>query len=203
MARVLFLFAHPALEKSRINARLIRDIAQLDGITFHDLYEAYPDFFIEVAYEQHLLLSHDLIVLHHPMYWYSSPALVKQWEDLVLEHGWAYGSSGTHLRRKKFLHAVTTGGSDQAYQERGMHGHTIRDFLLPIEQTAKLCGMVYLPPYLVHGTHRLHEDETERLAVEYLGLLQQLRDDALDFESLARFQTCNEFLQQAHRFREP
>jgi glutathione-regulated potassium-efflux system ancillary protein KefG len=75
MAGVLFLFAHPALEKSRINARLIRDVVKLDGITFHDLYEAYPDFFVDVAREQQLLSTHDLIVLHHPMYWYSSPRL--------------------------------------------------------------------------------------------------------------------------------
>lgn len=198
MARVLFLFAHPALEKSRVNARLIRDVAHLDGITFHDLYEAYPDFFVDVAREQELLLAHDLIVLHHPMYWYSAPALVKQWEDLVLEHGWAYGARGTALRGKKILHAVSTGGSEQAYQTLGMHHHTIREFLLPFEQTAKLCGMIYLPPYLVHGSHRLSDDEIERFAREYLELMKKLRDDKLDFDRLLRFGTCNEFLRQSN-----
>ena len=196
MLRTLFLFAHPALEKSRVNARLIRDVPRLAGLTFHDLYEAYPDFFVDIAREQTLLSAHDLIVLHHPMYWYSSPALVKQWEDLVLEHGWAYGARGTKLRHKKFLHVVTTGGGDQAYRTEGMHGHTIRDFLLPIEQTAKLCGMCYLPPYLVHGTHRLQEGEIERIAAEYLELLQLLRDGALDLDYLTSFQTCNEFLRR-------
>ena len=42
--RVLVLFAHPALEKSRVNRRLIRAAQGLEGVTFHDLYEAYPDF---------------------------------------------------------------------------------------------------------------------------------------------------------------
>jgi len=196
MARVLLLFAHPALEKSRINARLIRDVSKLEGIRFHDLYEAYPDFFVDAAREQQLLAAHDTIVLHHPMYWYSAPALVKQWEDLVLEHGWAYGAKGTALRGKKILHVVTTGGSDQAYQTAGMHRHVIREFLLPFEQTAKLCGMIYLPPYLVHGTHRLSEQEIERFAAEYLELLKMLRDESFDAARLLQCENCNQFLHQ-------
>jgi putative NADPH-quinone reductase len=98
--RVLILFAHPALERSRVNRVLIRDLDQLDGVTFHDLYEAYPDFDVDVAREQALLLEHDTIVLQHPFYWYSTPALIKQWEDLVLQHGWAYGHEGNALRGK-------------------------------------------------------------------------------------------------------
>ncbi|MCK6559216.1 NAD(P)H-dependent oxidoreductase [candidate division KSB1 bacterium] len=199
MARVLLLFAHPALEKSRINARLIRDVGQLDGITFHDLYEAYPDFFVDVAAEQQLLAAHDTIVLHHPMFWYSSPALVKQWADLVLEHGWAYGAKGTALRGKQLVHVVTTGGGEQAYQTAGMHQHTIREFLLPFEQTAKLCGMLYLPPYLVHGTHRLADHEIESFAQEYLELLQRLRDGHFDMASWLHGESGKQFLQQMRK----
>ena len=82
--RVLILFAHPALEKSRLNRELIAAAAEVDGVTVHDLYELYPEFQIDVPGEQQLLLDHDIIVLHHPLYWYSSPALLKEWEDLVL-----------------------------------------------------------------------------------------------------------------------
>lgn len=198
MSRILLLFAHPALEKSRINARLIREIHTLDGITFHDLYEAYPDFYIDVKREQASLTAHDVIVLHHPMYWYSAPALVKQWEDLVLEHGWAYGSEGTALQGKKFLQILSTGGTPATYQQTGMHGHTIREFLLPFEQTARLCGMVYLPPYLVQGSHRLSDVEIERSAGEYRALLEQLRDDAPDLKSLLRFNLLNELFTPQH-----
>ena len=71
----------------------------------HDLYEAYPDFDIDVRREQELLAAHEVIVLQHPFYWYSAPALLKEWQDLVLEHGWAYGSGGTALRGKALLSA--------------------------------------------------------------------------------------------------
>jgi len=46
-------------------------------VTIHDLYETYPNFHIQVKFEQDLLLAHDIIVFHHPFYWYSSPAILK------------------------------------------------------------------------------------------------------------------------------
>lgn len=45
-------FRSPCLEKSRLNARLIHDIINLEGIMFFDFYETYPDFFIDVGREQ-------------------------------------------------------------------------------------------------------------------------------------------------------
>jgi len=74
--RILVLFAHPALDKSRVNRVLIEGLHDLEGVTLHDLYEAYPDFGIDVAREQGLLLEHDLIVFQHPMFWYSTPAIL-------------------------------------------------------------------------------------------------------------------------------
>ncbi|MBT8399663.1 MAG: NAD(P)H-dependent oxidoreductase, partial [Rhodothermia bacterium] len=152
MARTLILFAHPALEKSRVHRRLVRHLPDT-GITFHDLYEEYPDFAIDIEVEQKLLLDHDLIVLQHPFFWYSTPPLIKQWEDLVLEHGWAYGSSGDALRGKRVISLISTGGTAEAYRRDGYNRFTIRQFLAPIEQTVLLCGMDYLPPYVIHGTH--------------------------------------------------
>jgi glutathione-regulated potassium-efflux system ancillary protein KefG len=180
MARLLILFAHPALEKSRVHARLAREVPKLAGITFHDLYEAYPDFDVDVAHEQELLLAHDLIVLQHPFFWYSAPALVKQWEDLVLEHGWAYGSQGTALKGKRLLCLLTTGGGASAYQHDGYNRYTMRELLAPIEQTARLCKMHFLPPYVIAGTHRLTDADIEREAGRYRRLLEQLRDEQID-----------------------
>src|SRR5688572_14443298 len=111
MARILVLFAHPALEKSRVHSQLIRQIPIQQNITFHDLYENYPDFHINIDREQQLLLDHDIIILQHPLYWYSAPPIIKQWLDLVLEHGWAYGAKGNALTGKVMMQAITSGGS--------------------------------------------------------------------------------------------
>jgi len=49
--RVLVLFAHPVLERSRVNRRLLDAVKDLDGVTVHDLYETYPTMSIDVRRE--------------------------------------------------------------------------------------------------------------------------------------------------------
>lgn len=195
--RILILFAHPALEKSRVNRYLIEAVKNIDAVTVQDLYEAYPDFHINVKYEQDLLLAHEIIVFQHPFYWYSSPAILKEWQDLVLQHGFAYGHTGTALRGKKFLSTITTGGGEQAYQREGYNRFTIRELLLPFEQTAHLCGMEYLPPFVVQGTHQLREQHQSAKHVEdYRTALISLRDNTINWEKLKQVQHLNQNLDQ-------
>ena len=174
--RVLVLFAHPALEKSRVNHRLAAAIRTLPGVTFHDLYEEYPDFGVDVRREQALLMEHEVLVLQHPFFWYSVPPLLKQWIDLVLEHGWAYGSEGTALAGKRLLSVISTGGREDAYRPGGHNRFTMGELLAPIEQTFVLCGMEYLPPMVVHGAHGMTTAEIEAHAERYRRALEALRD---------------------------
>lgn len=197
--RILVQFAHPAFEASRVNRRLASAIADLDGITINDLYESYPDFDVDVRREQALLLAHDLVVFQHPFFWYSTPAIVKQWEDLVLEHGWAYGTGGTALDGKYWLSAISTGGRESAYQHGGHNRFTIRELLAPLEQTARLCRMRFLPPFVVHGTHLLTGPDIERHASDYRRLLEALRDDRVDLESLEAWPRINHSLDEVVR----
>jgi glutathione-regulated potassium-efflux system ancillary protein KefG len=188
---ILILFAHPALEKSRVNRPLAAAVRGLPGVTFHDLYEAYPDFDVDVRREQELLTAHDLVVVQHPFYWYSTPALVKQWEDLVLEHGWAYGREGKALHGKYWLSAITTGGPEAAYQSAHSNRFTIRELLAPLEQTARLCGMPFLPPFVVHGTHRLQPAEIDLACADYRRTIEGLRDSRIDLDAARQFPRLN------------
>ena len=191
MSRILVLFAHPALEKSRVNRELAAAVRELPGVTFHDLYEAYPEFDIDVPREQELLVEHDVIVLQHPFFWYSTPALLKEWQDLVLEHGWAYGSEGKMLQGKQALSVVTTGGREQAYAAAGLNRFTMRQFLAPIEQTFRLCGVDYLPPFVVHGTHGMAREEIRSHAEDYRRLLQAVHEERVDWEAVPEYQRLN------------
>lgn len=184
MKRLLVLFAHPTPSKSRINRALAAAVRQMDGVTFHDLYETYPDFFIDVKREQKLLLEHDIIVLQHPFYWYSTPAIMKQWEDLVLEHGFAYGAEGRALEGKQWLQVLSSGGGNEAYQADGYNRFTIRHLLSPLEQTASLCRMVFLPPLVTAGTFRINDDEIKKQALHYREVLEALRDERMDLAQL-------------------
>ena len=188
---VLVLFAHPALRKSRVNRRLVEAARGLDGVVVNDLYQQYPDFDIDVAREQRLLLDHDVVVFQHPFYWYSTPAILKEWQDLVLEHGWAYGQDGHALEGKTLLNVVSTGGPKEAYSEDGANRFTMRQLLAPIEQTARLCGMTYLPPFVVHGTHALTREGIDREAADYRRLLEGLQDRRLMVGRAARLDRLN------------
>ena len=186
MQRVLIVFAHPALEKSRVNRRLAEAVEKVPDVIFHDLYEAYPDFDVDVRREQALLEAHDVVVLQHPFFWYSIPPLLKQWIDLVLEHGWAYGSEGDALSGKHLLSVISTGGQEGAYRHGGHNRFTMRELLAPIEQTFVLCGMTYLPPFVAHGAHGMTIEEIDRHSKNYRRAIEALRDEKIDLEAAAR-----------------
>ncbi len=192
MPRLLVLFAHPRLEKSRVNRALLLRLPQHRHITFHDLYEHYPDFNIDIRREQALIAAHDILVLHHPFFWYSVPPLLKQYIDLVYSFGWAYGPGGTALKDKHCFHVLTSGGNEQAYTPGGFHGHTLNDFLLPLKRTATLCGMKWLPPFAVQGTNRMSDTGLERAAVRLSELLTALAEDLIDPASLAPLDRLND-----------
>ena len=145
--------------------------------------------------EQRLLAENDIVILHHPFYWYSSPALLKEWLDLVLEVGFAYGNGGTALQGKSLLTVITTGGSPDAYTEDGYNRFSIREFLIPFEQTATLCGMSYLPPFVACGMHSAQPAQSMAdLTASLRQILMALRDGRLDVAELLRYTFLNEGL---------
>lgn len=178
---------------------MIRQAPTRNGVTFHDLYEEYPDFNIDIQREKKLLLEHDVIVWNHPFYWYSCPALLKQWIDLVLEVGWAYGPGGTALEGKTVLQVITTGGPQVSYQQDGYNRYTIQQFLAPFAQTARLCLMHYLPPFVVHSTHRLLPAEIRAQADEYSMLLRYLQHEQLDIAAISQFSYLNDLIKETKR----
>ena len=179
--RILVLIAHPSLERSEVNRPLMEVAAKIDGVTLVDLYAEYPGFDIDVDREQTRLLEHDVIVFLHPLYWYSTPSILKEWQDLVLEHGFAYGTGGTALHGKIFFSAITAGGSEAAYCAKGYNQFTVRELFHPLEQTAMLCGMIYLPPYALFSSRTAVDEGRLVLHISnWATLLQALRDDELD-----------------------
>ncbi len=167
MAKILVIFAHPKFERSRVNKALVEKIKNRKEVTFHDLYENYPDFNIDIHREKRLLAEHDVLIWHHPFYWYSCPPLMKQWIDLVLEYQWAYGPNGHELEGKQAMNVITTGGSRAVYCAEGNNHYSVNEFLRPFEQTARLCGMTYLPPFAVMGTHRISDEELVEYTKQY------------------------------------
>jgi putative NADPH-quinone reductase len=196
--RMLVLLAHPSLDRSEVNRPMAEAIDGLDGVTLVDLYAEYPDFQIDIDREQARLLAHDVIVFQHPLYWYSTPAILKEWQDLVLEHGFAYGSHGTALHGKIFFNALTAGGLEAAYRAEGYNHFTIRELLHPIEQTAMLCGMIYLPPFALFGSRTaVEESRVDRHIADWVRLLEAVRDNRIDIAGAKDLPQLNSVLSQA------
>ena len=54
--------------------------------------------------------------------------------------------------------------------------HTNDELLAPLSQTARLGGIEWLPPFVVHGTHSLDDAELQRAADDYRRVVIALRD---------------------------
>ncbi|MEQ1854675.1 MAG: hypothetical protein ABMA01_24165, partial [Chthoniobacteraceae bacterium] len=67
----------------------------------------------------------------------------------------------------------------------------VRQLLAPFEQTARLCGMDYLPPSVIHGTDGLTEDELAAHARDYARLVAALRDDRFDLDAARQCERLN------------
>lgn len=192
MSKILIQFAHPTLSKSNVQRTLETHCRNVKGVTFNDLYEHYPDLYIDVKREQQLLLQHDIIIFQHPFYWYSSPPVLKQWQDLVLEYNWAYGPEGNALAGKRVFNVLSCGGGKEAYKETGYNRFPVNQFLLPFNQTAHLCKMQYLPPFVVHETYTISEEELELYGQQYASILNALVKDEIGPEHYQHVEYLNE-----------
>lgn len=154
MSKVLLLVGHPDLSASTHNGALVDAVRDLEHVTVRDLSALYPDFEIDGDAERALLAEHDVIVFQHPMYWYNTPAIFRQWQDTVLTHGWAFNYEGkpTQTTGKKAVLAVTTGGRAEDYSVDGSIGLTIDQLLGPWRATLGLCQFDIQPMFTMHGT---------------------------------------------------
>ncbi len=150
---ILIQFIHPYPERSRVNRAVLEAVSDLPKVVVNDLYALYPNFYVDVKREQELLLAAEIVVFQHPFYWYSGPALLKEWVDVVLEQGFAYGANGTALRGKAWLQSVTTGMPEGAYTPGGIGASSMSELLRPFERTAVFCGMEWLEPMVFHGAY--------------------------------------------------
>lgn len=153
MKKVLVLSAHHTPEESRINQRAVKALSTIPDVTVHELWQAYPDYQIDVEREQQLLLEHDSIVLLFPLWWYSSPAILKLWQDLVLTYGFAYGDQGKALYNKELLVMTSTGGQKEAYTLGGVNLFPLETVLSPFRLMANKTGMTWLPPVAINGAN--------------------------------------------------
>lgn len=178
MKNILLLYCHPSPHKSRYNRTLLDVARALPFVKVRDLYELYPNLMIDETREQEALRAADALVMQFPLYWFSTPSMLKEWQDSVLINGFAFGEGGTALQGKKFMAAVSTGAEESAYASGESHGAPVAQYLAPIEMTARFCGMEVVPAFVAHNARHQAFEATKMQAHDYCNRLSTLVEDA-------------------------
>lgn len=190
--KVLIIMAHPSISQSTINNPMFRLARQIENVTCIVLYAQYPNFRINAQHEQKLLLEHDVIIFQFPIYWYSTPSLLKEWQDVVLTHGFAYGSTGNALYNKQFLCAVSAGGSQKSYRSSGMFQYNLRSALSPLEMTCNLVGMDFIPPFALYSAAAsVNNGALTQHLQQWRQLILALTQDRFDIRKAQKYEFIN------------
>lgn len=90
------------------------------------------------------------------------------------------------------MNVITTGGPEVAYHMEGRNHITVRQLLAPIEQTANLCKMIFLPPFTVHGTHGITLEEITRYKDDYHELILALSEGRVEIDTARKLNRIND-----------
>jgi glutathione-regulated potassium-efflux system ancillary protein KefF len=172
--RILVLYAHSAPHLSRVNRRLADAARMVDGVYVHELYEVYPDFYIDVAREHAMIAQAEVLVFLHPIHWYSAPALMHEWVDAVFADSWQKGPERSTARGKGYWLVTTTGNAAEDYAPGARHGRPFEDYLAPFAQTAAVCGMEWIAPLVLHGAHAVGAAAVDAHIAAFAARLREL-----------------------------
>ncbi len=173
--KTIVILAHPNIEQSLVSKSWINALKENHAeVKIHNIYEAYPDWKIDVEAEQKLVSAYDRIIFQFPVQWLNMTPLMKKWFDDVLSYGWAYGPKGDKLVGKEIGAAVSAGSPEEAYQLGGKNLFPLSQLLSPIEATVNFVNAKY---HSFHAFYGVFSDDLEnRLKVntqEYLKYVTQ------------------------------
>ena len=167
--KILVIVTHPNLEESKVNKVWIDALKKEDNIIVRFLDEIYKDNKkIDIEKEKNFLEKAERVVFQFPFYWYSMPALMREYFDEVLQFGWAYGPNGDALKDKEFLVALSVGAPEYSYMGGSYNNFTITELLRPLEATANAIQMVYLPYFALFDIPRLSKKDIEDSTKKYI-----------------------------------
>jgi NAD(P)H dehydrogenase (quinone) len=141
----------------------------------------------DVAAEQRKVLRADAVIFQFPLWWFGMPAIMKGWIDRVWAAGLAhqYKNAGNAYRYgagafqgKRALLAVSTGGPETDYGQRGING-PIEQLLFPVTHgSLHFPGFDVLPTFTVYGAGRMEADQLARAEAAWRLRLDGLFTDA-------------------------
>lgn len=177
--KTLVIISHPEINESGSQQYLLHSVPETESVTIHHLEGIYPDGKINIKNEQQLLQDHDRILFQFPFYWYSSPSMLKEWQDQVLEEHFAYGHRGNKLANKEFGLILVIGIGEKEYQAGGKEGFSLSELTTPYRALAKKTGMRYIKPLTIYQFSYMKEEEKMDLLIRYQQWLTMDKSDSL------------------------
>ena len=166
-------------------ARLVDAIRDLDGVTVHDLYEAYPTSTSTCSASSSCCSSTTSSSSSTRSTGTARPRSSRSGRTSCSSTAGPTAPGGTRAARQD--HAATRSppaAPSRRTSKGGYNRFTMRELLAPCDQTAHLCGMRFLAPFVVHAAPPLGRRRTSRRGrASYRRLIEALRDGRLDLES--------------------
>jgi len=187
MASTRLMLFHPDLAASRVNAALAEMAWGMPGVKIVDMYDRYPGGDIDTDREVAELLAADRLVLQFPVQWYSTPPLLKAWQDAVLTRMYYVNpqAEGRWLEGRPLMVAATAGNVREAYAPDGQNGFPLDTLLTPLQATARRCRLPWGAPFLLYGANRMEPDRLERAAADYRRHLRRWIDATIPLQLTA------------------
>ncbi|RDU70601.1 NAD(P)H-dependent oxidoreductase [Helicobacter brantae] len=176
MKKTLIIFNHPNFENSVFNRALLERAKKQENVLVRHLDAIYGSDTkgFDIQKEQELLVEYERIIFQFPIHWFSTPAMLKAYQDMVFSYGFAFGQSGDKLVDKEFKAVLTIGSTQEAYQAGGWNDKSINEILSPLQTTARFCGMIYTRAFTIYSTtaKQFDQQEIEELSNKYELMLQ-------------------------------
>ncbi|MFC5651191.1 NAD(P)H-dependent oxidoreductase [Paenibacillus solisilvae] len=173
--KTLVIITHPNMAASRVNKSWLEELQKQGDFTIHELYKEYPDENIDISKEQKMLKAHDRIIFQYPLYWYSTPPLLKKWFDSVLQYGWAYGPDGSKTEGKEIGVAISTYGSEESYQPTGFNQFTLEEILRPVQALVHFISATYLPHFALSDISNLTDERLTQSSIDYIHHIKSVK----------------------------
>ncbi|TAJ30384.1 NAD(P)H-dependent oxidoreductase [Bosea sp. (in: a-proteobacteria)] len=176
MTKTVILLFHPHFASSRANRALLDAATTLPEVEIVDMQALYPDGRVDADAEVARLVAAERIVLQFPVQWYSTPSLLKAWQDAVLTRMFylAYEAEGATLAGKPLLIVATAGNVEAAYAPDGANLFSLRDLLKPLEATAHRCALAWAEPFLLYDARRADTQALQAAGAYYVSRLGRL-----------------------------
>ena len=178
--RTTILLFHPDFAKSKANRALADAARPLDGVEIIDMTALYPDGQVDTDAEVARLFAAERLVLQFPVQWYSTPPLLKAWQDQLLTRMYYVNAKteGERLRDLPVMVAATAGNDPSAYTPEGINLFSLEELLKPLQSTAHRCYWRWTDPYLVYRTNKSSPEELAEAGRGYADRISAWTDAA-------------------------